>query len=245
MAGKVALITGASGGIGGAASKALAAEGYSVLLHYRSNPQSAEQLCEEIKAAGGNAEIYGADLSDYNAAGEMTAWCVQNMGSIDCLVNNAGMTSDALLMQMDDGQFMKVINANLLSCFNCTQHASRYMIRQRSGCIINVSSVAGVAGNAGQANYAASKAGMIGLTKSTARELARRNIRANAVAPGYVVTPMTDSLPQAVKDRMLENIALRRFAQPEEVAGVISFLASERASYITGQVIIVDGGMVI
>lgn len=245
MTNKVALITGASGGIGRAAAKSLATDGYSVLLHYNSNPRSAEQLRDEIIAAAGRAELYGADLSDYNAAGEMIAWCVQNMGSIDCLVNNAGITSDGLLMQMDDAQFMKVINANLLSCFNCTQHASRYMIKQRSGCMINVASVVGVAGNAGQANYAASKAGMIGLTKSTARELAKRNIRANAVAPGYVVTPMTDALPQGIKDKMLESIALRRFAQPHEIAGVISFLASEKASYITGQVIIVDGGMVI
>lgn len=245
MDNKVALVTGASGGIGKAIALTLAKEGWDILLHYRSNEDSANSLKEEISELGSQARIFKADLSDYEEAGNMVKYCVEELGSLDALINNAGMTDDGLLLKMDGDQFSRVIDADLKSCFNCTAHASRVMMRKRRGVIVNITSVVGITGNVGQANYSAAKAGMIGLTKTCAKELARRNIRVNAIAPGFIETAMTDKLSQSIKDKLMEQIALKRLGKPQDIGDMVQFLCSEKASYMTGQVLVVDGGMVI
>lgn len=244
LRGNVALVTGASGGIGRAIALAYACNGARLALHYHGNREKAEKLRQEIMENGGEAEIFGCDVADFAACKEMIEAVTAHFGRIDILVNNAGITRDGLLMSMSEEAFDAVVDTNLKGCFNCMRFASRQMLRQRYGRILNISSVSGVAGNAGQANYAASKAGMIGLTKTAARELAARNVTVNAIAPGYVKTEMTDKLSDKVKEQILQQIPAGRFAEPEDIAGAAVFLASDQAAYITGQVLVVDGGMV-
>lgn len=243
--GKVALVTGAGRGIGRAIAMALAKEGAFVVVNYNGSKEKAQETVEEIKNAGGDAAAYGCNVADFNACGEMITALVKKYGHIDILVNNAGITKDNLLMKMNEEDFDRVIDVNLKGCFNTMRHVSRQLLKQKSGKIINISSVSGVMGNPGQANYCASKAGIIGLTKSAARELGSRGITVNAVAPGFIETEMTKELSDAVRESLKEQILLKRTGSAGEVAGVVAFLASEAANYITGQVISVDGGMAV
>lgn len=240
---KIALVTGAGRGIGRAVAKMLASQGAYVYLNYHGSEAAAQEAVAEILKSGGKAEAVQCDVSDFKACGEMIQMIIQKSGRLDILVNNAGITRDGLLMKMSEEDYDKVLDINLKGTFHTIRHASRYLLKQRSDRIINITSVSGVLGNAGQANYSASKAGVIGLTKSAARELASRGICVNAVAPGYVKTDMTDALPDQVKEQMLSQIPLGRAAKPEEIAGVVLFLASEQSAYMTGQVLCVDGGM--
>lgn len=242
---KIALVTGAGRGIGRAIALALAEKGMFVIVNYNGSAAKAQETVEKIRQAGGEAVSAACDVSDYNACGEMITALVKEYGHIDVLVNNAGITRDNLLMKMSEEDFDRVIAVNLKGCFNTIKHLSRQLLKQRSGKIINISSVTGVMGNAGQANYCASKAGVIGLTKSAARELGSRGITVNAVAPGFIETEMTESLPDTVKAALTEQILLKRTGTAEEVAKVVAFLASDAANYITGQVISVDGGMAV
>lgn len=242
---KIALVTGAGRGIGRAIALALAEKGMFVIVNYNGSAAKAQETVEKIRHAGGEAVSAACDVSDYNACGEMITALVKEYGHIDVLVNNAGITRDNLLMKMSEEDFDRVIAVNLKGCFNTIKHLSRQLLKQRSGKIINISSVTGVMGNAGQANYCASKAGIIGLTKSAARELGSRGITVNAVAPGFIETEMTESLPETVKAALTEQILLKRTGTAEEVAKVVAFLASDAADYITGQVISVDGGMAV
>lgn len=244
LAGKVALVTGASRGIGKAIACKLAREGAKVIINYNGSKEKAEAVKSEIEAAGGQAEVYQCDVSDYTACETFIQTVIKEEGSLDILVNNAGITKDGLLMKMSEEDFDKVLDTNLKGAFNTIRFASRQMLRQKGGRIINMSSVVGVSGNAGQANYAASKAGMIGLTKAAARELASRGITVNAIAPGFIETDMTDVLSDKVKEASEAQIPLGHFGKPEDVAAAAAFLASEEARYITGQVLHVDGGMV-
>lgn len=243
--GKVALVTGAGRGIGKAIAMALAKEGAFVVVNYNGSKEKAQETVEEIKNAGGDAAAYGCNVADFDACGEMITALVKEYGHIDILVNNAGITKDNLLMKMNEEDFDRVIDVNLKGCFNTMRHVSRQLLKQKSGKIINISSVSGVMGNPGQANYCASKAGIIGLTKSAARELGSRGITVNAVAPGFIETEMTKELSDAVRESLKEQILLKRTGSAGEVAGVVAFLASEAADYITGQVISVDGGMAV
>lgn len=242
---KVALVTGAGRGIGREIALTLAQKGAFVIVNYNGSEEKAKETVEAIKAAGGNAAAYGCNVADFTACGEMIADLIKEYGHIDILVNNAGITRDNLLMRMSEEDFDKVISVNLKGCFNTIKHLSRYLLKQRSGKIINISSVSGVMGNPGQANYCASKAGVIGLTKSAARELGSRGITVNAVAPGFIDTEMTESLSDAVKESLVSRILLGRTGKAREVAETVAFLASESADYITGQVISVDGGMAV
>lgn len=243
--GMTAVVTGGSGGIGQAAARHLAGMGMNLVIHCNRNAQAAADLRAQLESAGIEARVFQADVSDFSQAGALVDFAVSEFGQIDCLVNNAGITRDGLVMSMSEEDFDRVIAVNLKGCFNCIRHASRHMLRRRSGSIVNVTSVIGITGNAGQANYAASKAGVIGLTKSCAREFARRGVRVNAVAPGFVETDMTHGLDEKVREAILGRISLGRFGKPEDVAGAIGFLCSPQAAYITGQVLVVDGGMVI
>ncbi len=242
---KVALVTGAGRGIGREIALTLAQKGAFVIVNYNGSEEKAKETVEAIKAAGGNAAAYGCNVADFAACGEMIADLIKEYGHIDILVNNAGITRDNLLMRMSEEDFDKVISVNLKGCFNTIKHLSRYLLKQKSGKIINISSVSGVMGNPGQANYCASKAGVIGLTKSAARELGSRGITVNAVAPGFIDTEMTESLSDAVKESLVSRILLGRTGKAREVAETVAFLASESADYITGQVISVDGGMAV
>lgn len=244
LEGKVAVVTGASGGIGRAIAVAFGKAGASVAVHYNGNEAKAAAVKTEIEEAGGKAEIFRCNVADFDACSEFIKNVVKTFGKIDILVNNAGITRDGLIMGMSEDDFDAVLDTNLKGSFNCIRFASRQMMRKKYGRIINITSVSGVAGNAGQANYSASKAGLIGLTKSVAKELASRNITANAIAPGFVKTEMTDVLPDDVKETAMKQIPLARFAEPEDIANAAVFLASDMASYITGQVLLVDGGMV-
>lgn len=240
---KTALVTGASRGIGRAVAKMLAAQGAYVYVNYLGSEQAAQETVSEIVKDGGNAEAIQCNVADFKQCGDMVAAIMKKSGRLDILVNNAGITRDGLLMKMSEEDFDQVMDINLKGTFHTIRHASRFMLKQRSGKIVNITSVSGVLGNAGQANYSASKAGVIGLTKSAARELASRGICVNAVAPGYVKTDMTSVLSEQVKEQMLAQIPLGRAALPEEIAGVVLFLASEQSAYMTGQVLHVDGGM--
>lgn len=244
LEGKVAVVTGASGGIGRAIAVAFGKAGASVAVHYNGNEAKAAAVKAEIEEAGGKAEIFRCNVADFDTCSEFIKNVVKTFGKIDILVNNAGITRDGLIMGMSEDDFDAVLDTNLKGSFNCIRFASRQMMRKKYGRIINITSVSGVAGNAGQANYSASKAGLIGLTKSVAKELASRNITANAIAPGFVKTEMTDVLPDDVKETAMKQIPLARFAEPEDIANAAVFLASDMASYITGQVLLVDGGMV-
>ncbi|MDY4671389.1 MAG: 3-oxoacyl-[acyl-carrier-protein] reductase [Oliverpabstia sp.] len=240
---KVALITGASRGIGKETACTLAREGIFVVINYNGSRQKALDVLESIKKNGGEGAVYQCNVADYSQTEEMIQNLIKEYGHIDILVNNAGITRDNLIMKMSEEDFDKVIEINLKGCFNTIRHLSRQMLRQRSGKIINVASVSGVLGNAGQANYAASKAGIIGLTKTMARELASRGICVNAVAPGFIKTEMTEVLPESIRENVTGQIPLKRFGETKDIAEMIAFLASDKADYITGQVIHVDGGM--
>lgn len=241
--GKIALVTGASGGIGAAIAVSLASEGAYVVVNYNGSEDKAKNTLALMEQAGGKGEIYRFNVGDEKETDDAIKDIISRLGSLDILVNNAGITRDMLVMKMDRSKFDEVININLAGTFNTIKSASRQMIKQRGGRIINISSVSGVLGNAGQANYAASKAGVIGLTKSVAREFASRNITVNAVAPGFIETEMTNVLSDSVKENAVKQIPLGKFGKPEDIAAMVKFLASDEASYITGQVINVDGGM--
>ena len=242
---KVALVTGAGRGIGREIALTLARDGAFVVVNYNGSKDRAEEVKKEIEAAGGKAEVYQCNVSDFEKCQEFIQDVIKTYGRLDILVNNAGITRDGLLMKMSEEDFDKVIETNLKGTFNTIRFASRQMLKQRSGRIINMSSVVGIAGNAGQANYASSKAGVIGLTKAVARELASRGITVNAIAPGFIETEMTAVLSDAVKEASVAQIPLGRFGKPEDIAKTAAFLASDDAGYITGQVIQVDGGMAI
>ncbi|KIL12426.1 3-oxoacyl-[acyl-carrier protein] reductase [Bacillus pumilus] len=241
---KTAVVTGASRGIGRSIAIDLAKNGANVVVNYSGNEAKANEVVDEIKALGQQAFAVKADVSNAEEVQALMKQAIDTFGSIDILVNNAGITKDNLLMRMKENEWDDVININLKGVFNCTKAVTRQMMKQRSGRIINLASVVGVCGNPGQANYVAAKAGVIGLTKTTAKELATRHITVNAVAPGFISTDMTDKLDENVQTEMLKQIPLARFGAPEDISNVVVFLASEGAGYITGQTIQVDGGMV-
>ncbi|MDO4328393.1 MAG: 3-oxoacyl-[acyl-carrier-protein] reductase [Lachnospiraceae bacterium] len=240
---QVALVTGASRGIGQAIAVALASQGATVIVNYNGSEERAKATVAQIEAEGGKAEAVRCNVADFTACGQMMADVIKHYGRLDILVNNAGITRDNLLMKMSEEDFDAVLDTNLKGAFNCIKHVSRQMLKQRSGRIISISSVSGVMGNAGQANYSASKAGIIGLTKAAARELASRGITVNAIAPGFIQTEMTQVLSDAVKAAATEQIPMKHFGETEDIAQTALFLASGNAKYITGQVICVDGGM--
>lgn len=244
MEGKVALVTGASRGIGQAIAEKLASRGVKVVINYAGSKDKAQAIRDKIVSAGGQAEIYQANVANNEEVEAMVAFTTATYGQLDILVNNAGITRDTLLMRMKESDWDDVININLKGVFNCTKAVSRQMMKQRSGRIINMASVVGIAGNAGQANYVAAKAGVIGLTKTAAKELATRGITVNAIAPGFIETDMTDELSDQVKEEILKQIPLGKMGSTSDIANTVEFLASDQASYITGQTLVVDGGMV-
>lgn len=242
--GKAAIVTGASRGIGREIALQLAKEGARVAVNYSGSKDKADEVVQLIKDAGGEAFAIQADVSNQESVKNLIDETIATFGSIDILVNNAGITRDNLLMRMKEDEWDDVIDINLKGVFLCTKGVTRQMMRQRAGKIVNVASIVGVSGNPGQANYVAAKAGVIGLTKTTAKELASRNINVNAVAPGFITTEMTDALNDDIKEQMLANIPLGKLGSSENVAKTVLFLLSEDAAYITGQTIHVDGGMV-
>lgn len=245
LKGKCAIVTGAGKGIGKAIAMKLSELGAHIVINYRNSEKEAEEVVKAIEAAGGAALAVKADVSKFDEAEKLIKTAKEKFGAVDILVNNAGITKDTLILRMKEEDFDSVLSVNLKGCFNCVKHVSPIMLKQKSGRIINISSVIGLVGNAGQANYAASKAGIIGLTKSVAKELGSRGITVNAVAPGFIETDMTEVLSDKIKENMIDSIPLKRLGKTSDVAEVVAFLASESASYITGQVINVDGGMVV
>ena len=242
--GKVALVTGASRGIGRAVALKLASEGAKVAINYAGSQGKAEEVKAEIEKMGGEAILVQANVADKDAVEQMVGAAVEAFGTIDILVNNAGITRDGLLARMKDEDFEAVVDTNLKGVFYCTKAVAKLMMKKRSGRIVNMASVVGLTGNAGQTNYAASKAGVIGFSKSAAKELASRGITVNMVAPGFIATDMTDAMNEKAKEAVLGTIPMKRMGQPEDVANAVLFLVSENASYITGQIVNVDGGMV-
>ena len=240
---KIVLVTGAGRGIGASIAKRFASEGAEVIVNYSGNDEAAQKTVDEITATGGQAQKYKCSVNDSESVKVMIDEIIKEFGRIDILVNNAGITKDGLMLRMTDEDFDRVIDVNLKGTFNCTKYVSKFMLKQKSGKIINISSVVGLSGNAGQVNYSASKAGIIGITKSAAKELSSRGITVNAVAPGYVDTDMTKVLSDNIRNEILKNIPLQRMGNVEDISNCVAFLASEDASYITGQVISVDGGM--
>ena len=245
LTGKIALVTGASRGIGRQIALTLAGYGATVIVNYNGSAAKAEKVVNEITANGGMAESMQCSVSDFEKSKEMIDGIVKKYGRLDILVNNAGITKDNLIMKMSEDDFDAVIATNLKGAFNCIKHVSRQMLKQKSGHIVNISSVSGVMGNAGQVNYSASKAGVIGMTKAVAREMASRGITCNAVAPGFIKTDMTDVLSDTIRENINAQIPMRTFGETADVANLVAFLASDEAKYITGQVICVDGGMAI
>lgn len=243
LTGKVAVVTGASRGIGREIAVTLASKGAIVIVNYNGSGARAEEVVKEIEAAGGKAESIQCNVADFEKASELISYVIKQYGRVDILVNNAGITRDNLLMKMSEEDFDAVLNTNLKGAFNCIRHVARQMLKQKSGRIINISSVSGIMGNAGQVNYSTSKAGVIGITKSVAREFASRGITSNAVAPGFIDTEMTQVLPDTVKEAVVEQIPMKHFGTAADIADTVAFLASDAAKYITGQVICVDGGM--
>ena len=243
--GKIAVVTGASRGIGKAIAMKFAQLGATVVINYNGSAQKAEEVKQSITADGGRAVIMQCNVADYDACEAFFKDVINQFGRIDILVNNAGITKDGLIMRMSEEDFTSVVDVNLKGTFHCIRFASRQMMKPRSGRIINMSSVVGISGNAGQINYAASKAGVIGMTKSAAKELASRGITVNAIAPGYIETDMTNVLSDKVKEETMKQIPLGRLGQTGDIAAAAAFLASDEAGYITGQVLAVDGGMAI
>lgn len=240
---KVALVTGASRGIGKEIALTFAKNGATVIVNYQGSKEKAEKVAEEIRLCGGRAECVCCNVADFENCEKMIQDIIEKYGHLDILVNNAGITKDGLLMKMSEADFEQVLSVNLKGAFHTIRHASRYFLKQRSGKIINISSVSGVLGNAGQANYSASKAGIIGLTKSVAKELGSRGIQVNAIAPGFIETDMTDAMSEKAKEAVLGQITLGRCGKPADIANAALFLASDLSDYITGQVLSVDGGM--
>ena len=245
LTGKTALVTGASRGIGAAVARKLAENGAFVYVNYNGSQSRADEVVAAIKEAGGDAEAVKCDVADFNSCKEMIDKIIADKGRLDILVNNAGITRDDLLMKMSEEAFDAVISTNRKGCFNTIRHASRYFLKQRSGKIINMSSVSGVAGNAGQANYSSAKAGVIGLTKSVAKELGSRGINCNAIAPGFIETEMTEAMTDKAKEATIAMIPFGRTGKTEDIAKAVLFLASDMSDYITGQILNVDGGMCI
>ena len=242
---KIVLVTGAGRGIGASIARRFASEGAEVIVNYSGNDEAAQKTVDEITATGGQSQKYKCSVNDSESVKVMIDEIIKEFGRIDILVNNAGITKDGLMLRMTDEDFDRVIDVNLKGTFNCTKYVSKYMLKQKSGKIINISSVSGILGNAGQSNYAASKAGVIGLTKSVARELASRGICVNAVAPGFVETEMTAVLPEKTQEELKKQIPLGRAGQVQDIANAVAFLASPESDYITGQILSVDGGMAI
>lgn len=242
---KVALITGGAKGIGQAITLELAKQGYDVAINYFGSQELAQQTKKQALAFGVQAEIYQGDICDFEGVKQMVQTIHQDFGQIDVLVNNSGITKDGLLLRMDEQSFDQVLDLNLKGTFNTIRFVAPIMLRQRAGSIINISSVVGLIGNMGQANYAASKAGVIGLTKSVAKELASRHIRCNAIAPGFIESEMTAKMSDEAKQKITTNIPLQRLGKPEDVAHLVAFLSSDNSNYMTGQVLVIDGGLVI
>ena len=243
LEGKTAIVTGASGGIGKAIAIALAKEGASVAVHFHGNEEKALLVKKEIEEAGGKAEVFRANVADFEECNALVKAAAKTFGSIDILVNNAGITKDGLMLRMKENDFDAVIDVNLKGTWNCMKHATKLMMKQKYGRIVSMSSVVGVMGNAGQVNYAASKSGIIGMTMSLAREVGSRGITVNAVAPGFIQTAMTDVLSDDIKEQMKSQIPLGAFGSVQDIANAVVFLASDEAKYITGQTLHVDGGM--
>lgn len=243
IAGKVALVTGASRGIGRAIALKLAAEGAKVAINFAGNVAKAEDVKSLIESSGGEAMLVQGSVADFETVNEIVKKITDTWGRLDILVNNAGITRDSLMLKMSEADFDTVIATNLKGVFNCTKAVTRLMMKQHSGRIVNMSSVVGLTGNAGQANYAAAKAGIIGFTKSAAKEFAPRGITVNAIAPGFIETDMTDALPDKIKTDLIERIPIGKIGKPEDIANAVMFFVSDEAGYITGQVICVDGGM--